>query len=214
MSDLLVIIGEDLGLTLDLSNANLLTTGSDAPITVASLIEQTIVADLANTNALTAGIDDPALLLTGTESSQSVIDNADPGLSVGLDPICPPIISTPPTGGGDDDITQAIAGQSLSGHRAVYISGGQAFYADYEQLTAALTVGITLQAAAAGDAVSILTEGEIDEVSWSWTPGQTIFLGSNGLLTQTPPAAGNVVEIGLALTPQRLFVRIQPAILL
>lgn len=113
-----------------------------------------------------------------------------------------------------EDITTVVAGQTLGGHRAIYVIGNQAFYADYQSPFAVLTLGIITHAATEGEEVAVLTDGEITEPSWNWTPESVIYLGNNGMLTQVPPTTGALVELGIAVSAQRLFVRIQETIFL
>lgn len=106
------------------------------------------------------------------------------------------------------------AGESLGGHRAVRIATGNlAVYASASQpSTVSSVVGITSGAAALGDTVLVLLDGSrVAEPSWAWAVGP-VYLGENGLLTQTLPSVGAVKEIGVALSATELLVRIQPEI--
>jgi hypothetical protein len=42
---------------------------------------------------------------------------------------------------------------------------------------------------------------------WSWTPGAAIYLNGTAL-SETPPSAGFVAQIGLAITPESIFINI------
>lgn len=109
-----------------------------------------------------------------------------------------------------------IAGITLSGHKAVQIDGtGAAVYVDSGTVAdAGRVLGITINAALLGAAVGVQATGEIDEVSWSWVPGQPVYVGANGSLTQTPPATGFIQAVGMAVAPTKLVVGIRPAIIL
>lgn len=109
-----------------------------------------------------------------------------------------------------------VAGETLSGHRAVYTGAdGLAHYASANDPASARAVlGITKNAAAEGGQVSVVIAGPVSEPSWSWTPGLPIFLGANGALTQAVPASGVVVELGSAVTPTSMNVRIQEPVFL
>ena len=92
------------------------------------------------------------------------------------------------------------AGEILSGHRAVISDNGLAFYADNQTLAhAGQLAGLTMGAALEGDSVTIQALGLITEQSWQWIPGP-LWLGSNGVITQTIPATGMQWRLGTALT--------------
>lgn len=110
-------------------------------------------------------------------------------------------------------ILQAVAGATLGGHRAIFIDAGRAQYADSAAPSAERVAGITLGAAAEDAVVNYQTAGAITEPSWNWNEGP-VFLGANGMLTQTPPSSGAVVELGVALAPTTIIVRIGPAVFL
>lgn len=104
----------------------------------------------------------------------------------------------------------AIAGAVLSGHRLVsYDATARMVYAD--STTAENVIGLSLNAATVNDAVTIaLSESEITQAGWSFTPGSALFLGANGNISQTAPTSGFSVRIGEAITANRIFLRIEP----
>lgn len=116
-----------------------------------------------------------------------------------------------PAGGGTANAitVNGIAAVPLGGHRAVVRQpGGLLEYADAATLAhAGLPIYLTTGAVNALDPVAVTAEGEVVEGSWSWTPGP-VWLGLNGLLTQTPPTLpGSVfsVILGYAGTPTSLY---------
>jgi hypothetical protein len=106
-----------------------------------------------------------------------------------------------------------IAGETLGGHRLVWINNNQAFYASADEVSAELVSGITTGAVSSGALATIQSSGEIEEPSWSWAEG-VVYLGLNGQLTQTPPTTHVNTEIGVALAATKLLVRVQRAIYL
>lgn len=105
--------------------------------------------------------------------------------------------------------TPVIAGENLSGHRAIYIgSNDQARLADPSTSVENPPVGITLGAALIGGLVPIRTSGLATETSWNWLPGP-IYLGANGTLTQIAPSSGAIVRMGTAAGPDRMRVDAQ-----
>lgn len=116
----------------------------------------------------------------------------------------------------DNTITEFFAQAALSGHRAIALNAGQAVYADSSNPNHAfLTLGITQSAATPGSNVLIYNNQAVTESSWAWVPGEPIFLGLNGLLTQIAPQAPPhlfVLQIGKALTTQKMWVSVQQPI--
>lgn len=88
-----------------------------------------------------------------------------------------------------------IAGETLGGHRAVYFDGQVVRYADYLDPNCLPVLGITEQAALAGDPVLVRIGGLLTGFPGSWETGP-LFLTSQGLFSQTPPQEGYFVHIG------------------
>jgi hypothetical protein len=110
---------------------------------------------------------------------------------------------------GNVQLITRVAGEALGGQRVVYVDAdNKAYYASPDDAEAGLIVGVTTAAAAQGAAVQIRTEGEIVESSWNWTSAP-IWLGANGLLTQTPPTSGVLYRVGIPLGPQAMRVAMQ-----
>jgi uncharacterized protein YgbK (DUF1537 family) len=111
-----------------------------------------------------------------------------------------------------DDVS-LTAGENLSALRAVTSNvSGQAVYASNDTLANAQVVGITSNAASAGTGVTIKTSGILTDANWTWTKG-TVYLGTNGTLTQSAPTSGAiVVHVGRALTATTLQIDIDTII--
>lgn len=106
-------------------------------------------------------------------------------------------------------VTAAI---DLGGHRVVTVDG---YYADALDITTMYRVaGITTQAVPSAGDVAAYNSGVLTEVSWSWTVGQPVYLGTNGLMTQEAPTAGYLLVIGQPKNATSLIVEIQQPILL
>ena len=113
-----------------------------------------------------------------------------------------------PPGPAGGDMLDLPASGAISGHKAICNNGGSAVYADStDPSTAHTLVGVSYNAAADGDTVSIVTVGPVTEVSWSWTPQQPIYIGTGGNLTQTAPTSGYIRRIGFAETATTVFVQ-------
>lgn len=117
-------------------------------------------------------------------------------------PAGPPGVS----GGG---VAEYTAGEALGGHRGVKLGpSGEAFYAsNADAASFAGFIGVTTGAASFGAQVSVQSAGLMTEGTWSWTPSAPVFLGVNGVMTQTPPAAPAFqLVVGFAVTATSIFI--------
>lgn len=111
-----------------------------------------------------------------------------------------------------------IVASAIGGHRLLAIdAANEIIYAGNDLPgTANKIIGMSVNAAAPGGALSVVRAGEVDEPSWSWDVSKPIYLGINGLLTQaTPvlPAAFSLI-VGFPLTPTSLFLSLREPITL
>lgn len=99
---------------------------------------------------------------------------------------------------------------ALSGQRAVTTDdAGALVYASSGDLDH-LSRPVWLTTGAWGPAVvaTLTAEGQVTEPSWSWTPGEPIWLGINGVLTQTiPPGSLFIRELAEVIDPQSIVFR-------
>ena len=109
-----------------------------------------------------------------------------------------------------DAVTTATASINLSALRAVILdNAGQFAYADSGTPSHAYRVaGILPYAIPQGAEGVAYRLGEISDAVWSWTRGSPIFLGTNGQLTQTPPATG--ILLVLAQPVSATTINLQP----
>lgn len=123
------------------------------------------------------------------------------------------------TGGGGDGqvLLTRTAALDLGGHRVVTLADTNTLiYAsndDPAQLEAPLWLTLAAIVSGAGDAV--LAYGPALEPTWAWNPGP-LYLGTTGLLTQTPPSSPALfsVQVGYATSPTRVFFDRRPSIAL
>lgn len=109
---------------------------------------------------------------------------------------------------------ELVAPVALSGQRAVYRAADGLRLASADQRSTIDVIGITTGAIAAGALGVAQTADEMTEPTWAWVPGLPVWLGLNGLLTQTVTTVGTQVELGIATAATKLIVRIQPPIYL
>lgn len=113
--------------------------------------------------------------------------------------------------GQDGGTTEArIAATDLGGHRIVRSTSGTAVgYADCTNAAHGDdTLGMTIGAALAGDAVQVQARGPVSFNGWAWTPGEPVFLGASGQPTQAPPAGAFEQVIGYAEDATTIHLRI------
>lgn len=120
-----------------------------------------------------------------------------------------------PEGGSSE---ARIADGTLGGHRIVRSAGDDLVgYADSTNPSHGDdTQGMTLGAADDGETVQVQRIGSVTYNGWSWTQGTPVFLGANGLPTQTPPSPDNgdafSQVIGHAEAPTVLYLSIEPPV--
>lgn len=118
---------------------------------------------------------------------------------------------TGPAGGTSIQLT---AGAVLSGHRLVTRQAdGTAVYADNTTVAdISAPLWLTLGSALSGAQVDCQALGVVDEPSWSWTPGP-LYLGANGVLVQSVPAApAFLCQVGYATSPTSIVLNRYPSI--
>lgn len=104
-----------------------------------------------------------------------------------------------------------IAGMTVSGHRLVTPQPDDTIvYADNSMVASCvLPVWLTTGAIMQGEQGPVVFLGIVSEPSWTWAPSEPIFLGANGLLTQTAPTlasgAAFVLIVAHAISPTELF---------
>lgn len=91
---------------------------------------------------------------------------------------------------------QRITAQALSGHRLVTpLDDGTVDYADATNAAhMSRPLFLTTGAWGTGVTADLVSAGPVSEPTWSWTPGQPIWLGVNGALTQTIPVGAAFVR--------------------
>jgi hypothetical protein len=103
-----------------------------------------------------------------------------------------------------------ITAHAMSGQRAVRRRpDGLIEYASAANADDAFPlVGISAQAADAGGAVIVQSGDDMVEPSWNWTPGEPVFVGVDGVLTQAPPGLAFEMSVGTAIDAHRLQIRL------
>ena len=110
------------------------------------------------------------------------------------------------------DMTSLVA---IGGQRVVRaISGSFVDYASSDIPSHGDQIlGVTQNAANAGDVIHVQTGGVMDEVGWNWDVGP-IYCGLNGVLTQVVPETGFMCRIGKSIKPTSILINVEEAIIL
>jgi hypothetical protein len=117
-----------------------------------------------------------------------------------------------PAGDPANATLSLLAGENIGGHRVVRQFAGAAMYAHGAILAdAEAVIGISLGAASLGVLLQVQRAGIITEPTWAWSAGP-VFLTGAGLLTQIAPDTGVLLQVGMALSPTQLDVRISAPI--
>lgn len=143
----------------------------------------------------------PDLIVVTALDAEIAIDLPDDTLTLVFE-----AVGLPGRDGADGGLIVGIAGQALSGQRAVrHDATGLVVHGDPRSAVGAQIIGVSVGAALMGAPVSVLSSGEMTEPSWTWSAGP-IFLGANGMLTQSAPATGILVVVGYAAGPIKMVV--------
>lgn len=105
-----------------------------------------------------------------------------------------------------------IASSAIGGDRLIGVVNGYAVYADSDLGIPA--IGISTNAVNAGDNVAIAFAGKRTITSANFNTNQPVFLGVNGLLTQTAPTTGILQRIGIAQDSNNLIIDISQSLVL
>lgn len=180
------------------------------PVIVQSGTTNTVVVDRARTAAVTAHAVET---MRATDARHVVVvEDEQRSVSVG---------SPGPQGAPGQSGTSALvqtAATDLGGHRVLRTTGaGIVGYAsNSDPLHGDDTIGMSANAAMAGQEVTVVTAGAVSFNGWAWTPGKPVYLAADGLLTQIADmdTAAFAQVIGHASDAQTVFVAVEPPVYL
>jgi hypothetical protein len=69
-------------------------------------------------------------------------------------------------------------------------------------------IGLAKQTGNTGETISVFEDEIFTNSTWSWTPNKPVFLGLNGTLTQTPVGVAYLQQVGIAISPTSIIIRI------
>lgn len=117
------------------------------------------------------------------------------------------------SGSGDEEYK---AGAVISGHRCVMLAAdGNIYHADSTNVShAGKVIGMSVNAAGAGETVYIRKFGKINNPGWGLTPGALYFFTNLGQLTTEKPASGFSQLAGIAIDSDNFEIQFfEPMIL-
>lgn len=116
-------------------------------------------------------------------------------------------------------VVEYAASGPLSGHCAVLFNAdGQLAYASAADLShIGRIVGITVNAADAGELAQVQNSDQLAEPGWTWDVTKPVYLGVDGALTQQVPALPAckfLMVVGYPISSTSLFVNMREPIIL
>lgn len=110
------------------------------------------------------------------------------------------------------DYLEKIAGETISQFKVVKVENDLVFLGRSSNLgDNQKIVGVAVTGGNSGSIIKIQNDGELVENTWNWNEG-SIFVNEFGELTQTPPSTGFILKVGKALSPTKILINIQQAI--
>jgi hypothetical protein len=107
--------------------------------------------------------------------------------------------------GGKGDaggVVEVTFGENISAYRCVYLNDdNEAMILDVEDVeNSTAFAGVTKRAQVTGEINDIQFLGYMTNSSWNFTANLPVFLGANGIVTQTIPTTGFTLRLGFAAT--------------
>lgn len=148
---------------------------------------------------------EPPAITVVTDDLRIVVAVTEPDLAVVVVPGLPGQDGTG-TGGSDLDTAAIPATENIASLSLVTINGKTADSSNLTHFNR--VVGITMDAVLNTFLATVIVEGEVTDLSWSWTAGQKLFLNGTTLST-TPVTTGFSQLIGLTRNSNTIFIRLE-----
>ena len=109
-----------------------------------------------------------------------------------------------------------IAGETISAGKAVYLDTATVVKLSDRSVTARQKcIGVAKTGATTGNPLEVITDGIFtDSIFSGFAINEPIWVGLNGVLTQTPPTSGVLLEAGYYLGENKIEVEIKRPIIL
>jgi hypothetical protein len=108
-----------------------------------------------------------------------------------------------------------IAGEDISALRVVWEDSDGKVYKLNQGDTQhwILIAGVTATGGLAGDSVKVVQSGVLDTSGLALAPG-SVWVGTDGMLTQTPPTSGMLTYVGAVMSNSRLIVKTSQSVII
>lgn len=111
--------------------------------------------------------------------------------------------------------TTLVAGETVSALKVVRIgANSEAFLSEPDQYENALSVGVTLNTATAGNKVEVLSFGILEDPFFNFPVNDVLFLAVGGAITNVAPTSGIRTIIGKSLGVGSIFISVQEPVIL
>lgn len=121
-----------------------------------------------------------------------------------------------PGGGGSTSVTVTLmAAETINQFQAVAVhTDGLAYRADSSNLADSdRVIGIAATSATVGNSITVQQIGSMNNLGWSWTPGQSVYLGLTGALVTSPNIGLFELPMGTTISATELEVQIGSSII-
>jgi len=117
---------------------------------------------------------------------------------------------------GTSLVVTKIAGETISAGKAVYLDTATVVkLADHSILARQKCIGVAKTAATVGNTIEVITDGIFQDAIFSgFAINEPVWVGLSGVLTQTPPTSGVLLETGYYLGENKIEIEIKRPIIL
>ncbi len=117
---------------------------------------------------------------------------------------------------GTSLVVTKTAGETISAGKAVYLDTATVVkLSDHSVVARQKCIGVAKTAATAGNSIEIIVDGAFEDAIFSgFTINEPIWVGTSGVLTQTPPTSGVLLEAGYYLGENKIEIEIKRPIIL
>lgn len=120
-----------------------------------------------------------------------------------------------PAASGESTKTSLLAAANVGGQRVVVGSLTGIIYADNTNLDhAGFIIGMTNGAITLGNSGVVILDGKIESSGWGLDITKGVWLSANGQVTQTEPASGFSLSLGVVLDSDTLKIKLGTSIIL
>lgn len=113
----------------------------------------------------------------------------------------------------DKVLTTKICDETISALKLVVaVNSSNVLLGDSTAYTSSKCLGLALTSGNIGEVIDVLLFGKHEDVSFTFTLNEPLFLSSNGSVTQTPPTVNFTTTIGHSLGNGAIFIDIREPI--